>query len=196
MASISIPSTGERIDSAEAICDFLRPHGIWHESWAVEGRVTDDATPEEILAEYEPEIERLKARGGFVTADVINVTPETPGLDEMIAKFDKEHTHSEDEVRFTVRGHGVFWVHPQGDAPVFAIEVGPGDLINVPTGTRHWFHLCNDRTIRCIRLFQEKAGWTPEYLDDGVHTDHPPVCWGSSYLQGEGASDATSAVKL
>ena len=32
----------------------------------------------------------------------------------------KEHTHSEDEVRFTVKGGGVFHIHPQS-GPVFAI---------------------------------------------------------------------------
>ncbi|MEN0111372.1 MAG: cupin domain-containing protein, partial [Planctomycetota bacterium] len=117
--------------------------------------------------------------------DVINVSPDTPNLDAMLAKFDKEHTHSEDEVRFTVRGHGVFWIHPANGDPVFAIEVGPGDLINVPEGTKHWFHLCDDRTIRCIRLFQDTSGWTPEYTGDGAHADHPPVCWGPAFVGAE-----------
>ena len=195
MASISIPATGKRLDDPAEIAAFLKPYGIWHEEWPVEGRVGPDATPEEILDAYAPEIDRLKAEGGYVTADVINVTPDTPGLEELLAKFDKEHTHSEDEVRFTVRGRGVFWVNPQGDAPVFAIEVGPGDLINVPEGTQHWFHLCDERTIRCIRLFQDKSGWTPEYVDDGRHSEHPPVCWGPGYLAGEGER-IEGAVKL
>ena len=195
MASVSIPSTGVRLDDATAINEFLAPHGIRYERWDVESRVGPDASAEEILAAYEPEIERLKVEGEYVTADVINVSPDTPGLDAMLAKFDKEHTHSEDEVRFTVRGAGVFWINPEGDAPVFAIEVGPGDLINVPRGTKHWFHLCDDRTIRCIRLFQETSGWTPEYVEDGRHTDHPPICWGPSHVAAEGA-EITSPVKL
>lgn len=186
MASLSIPSLDKKLTDSDEICEYTKPYGIWYERWEVEGRVGPDASNEEILEAYAPEIERLKDVGNFVTADVINVTPETPGLDEMLAKFDKEHTHSEDEVRFTVRGNGVFWINPEGDDPVFAIEVGVGDLINVPMGTKHWFHLCDDRTIRCIRLFQDKSGWTPEYIDDGVHTDHPPVCWGPSFLAGQG----------
>ena len=52
----------------------------------------------------------------------------------------------------------------------------------VPEGTQHWFHLCYDRTIRCIRLFQDTSGWTPEYVDDGVHSEHPPVCWGPEFV--------------
>ncbi|MCU0880397.1 MAG: cupin domain-containing protein, partial [Pirellulaceae bacterium] len=111
-----------------------------------------------------PEIERLKSAGGFLTADVINVSPATPGLDGMLAKFSKEHTHSEDEVRFTVKGSGVFHIHPE-NGPVFAIQVESGDLINVPAGTKHWFDLCSDKTIRCIRLFQDMSGWTPHYVE-------------------------------
>ncbi len=196
MATLSIPATGQELNDAETISEFLRPYGIWHESWEVEGRIGKDATNEEILEAYKPEIERLKQAGAFVTADVINVTPDTPGLEEMLARFDKEHTHSEDEVRFTVQGKGVFWINPEGPDPVFAIQVGAGDLINVPMGTKHWFHLCDDKTIRCIRLFQDKSGWTPEYLPEGLHSNHPPVCWGPNYLPTDKASDLEGPVKL
>jgi 1,2-dihydroxy-3-keto-5-methylthiopentene dioxygenase len=196
MAVLSIPATGLRTGDPQEIAKHLAPLGIWHERWEVEGRIGPDATNEEILAAYEPEIERLKTAGSFVTADVINVNPATPGLDEMLARFDKEHTHSEDEVRFTVRGNGVFWIHPEDGSPVVSIEVEAGDLINVPTGTKHWFHLCDDRTIRCIRLFQDRSGWTPEYIAEGVHTEHPPVCWGPTYLPAEGRAPVASAVRL
>lgn len=184
MATITVSNDNRRIDDRRAISEFLAPFGIWYEHWPVAGRLAEDSTSDDILTEYTPEIERLKQRGGYVTADVINVSPDTPGLDEMLAKFDKEHTHSEDEVRFTVEGRGVFWIHPD-DAPVFSIEVEAGDLINVPAGTKHWFHLCDDKHIRCIRLFEDKSGWTPHYVDDAVHAEHPPVCWGTSYLPGE-----------
>lgn len=193
MATVTIPAENRRLTDPAAIREFLAPHGIWHEQWDVAGRVGPEATNEEILAAYEPEIERLKGRGGYVTADVINVTADTPGLETMLAKFDKEHTHSEDEVRFTVEGRGVFWVHPKdaSAAGVFSIEVESGDLINVPAGTQHWFHLCDDRTIRCIRLFEDPSGWTPEYIDEGVHGGFAPVCWGPSYLpKAEGLDDA------
>ena len=99
----------------------------------------------------------------------------------MLARFDKEHTHAEDEVRFTVSGRGLFHIHPE-NGPVFAVEVESGDLINVPRGTRHWFNLCQERSIRCIRLFEDPAGWTPEYVDDGVHARYEPLCFGPNYL--------------
>jgi 1,2-dihydroxy-3-keto-5-methylthiopentene dioxygenase len=182
MARIRIQDENREISDIAEIRAFLEPHGIWYEKWDVAGRIGPEATNEEILEAYAPEIERLKAAGNFVTADVINVSPDTPGLDAMLARFSKEHTHSEDEVRFTVKGSGVFHIHPP-TGPVFAIQVEAGDLINVPLGTQHWFDLCHDKTIRCIRLFQDKSGWTPNYIESGVHEKYAPLCLGPNYVK-------------
>ena len=184
MAYIIIPDEKRRLDDPKEINAFLAPFGIHHERWPLEDRVSPDAAPEAILAAYAPEIDRLKAQGGYVTADVINVTPQTPNLEAMLDKFRKEHTHSEDEVRFILKGRGLFHVHPEF-GPVFAIQVEAGDLINVPKGTMHWFDLCEDRVIRAIRLFQDTTGWTPNYIDGAAHTHYTPVCWNPSHVAAE-----------
>lgn len=188
MARVIIQDENKTITDVGQIRSFLEPFGIWYENWPVEGRLSPEATNEEILAEFAPEIESLKQRGGFVTADVINVNRETPNLDAMLAKFDKEHTHSEDEVRFTVAGRGLFHIHPE-KGPVFAVEVESGDLINVPVGTKHWFNLCDERAIRCIRLFEDMAGWTPEYMENGVHSAYQPLCFGPDYVSSQETTD-------
>ena len=110
-------------------------------------RSAENATDQEILEAYREPIEKLKAEGGYVTADVINVKPETPGLDAMLNRFSREHWHDEDEVRFIVHGRGLFHIHPPA-GPVFASRSSRGDMIRVPRGTHHWFDLCSDRTIR------------------------------------------------
>ena len=102
---------------------FLAAQGIDYERWTPSHPVAATAPAAEVLAAYGAEIDRLKARGGYVTADVIDVRPDTPGLDAMLAKFSREHWHDEDEVRFILEGTGVFHIHPRR-APVFAIEVG------------------------------------------------------------------------
>ncbi|MFO0838650.1 MAG: cupin domain-containing protein [Phycisphaerae bacterium] len=180
MATVRVPHR-RTIDDPTEIRAFLAPYGMTYERWPLEERVNPDASPEQILAAYAPEIEQLKRRGGYVTADVINVTPQTPNLDAMLNKFNKEHVHSEDEVRFIVKGNGLFHIHPEG-GPVFSITVQAGDLITVPRGTRHWFDLCIDRTIRAIRLFQDAGGWTPLYTEHGAHEKFAPLCWGPSYV--------------
>ena len=114
--------------------------------------------------------------------DVIDVTAATPGLEAMLAKFNSEHWHDEDEVRLIVEGRGLFHIHPADGGPVFAVEVEAGDLIRVPRGTHHWFDLCGDRRIRAIRLFQDVSGWTPHYTHSGVDRGFQPVCFGPAYF--------------
>lgn len=195
MARVSVPDQNRDIQDPTEIKDFLKPFGIVFEQWDVAGRIGPDATNEEILDAYSPEIERLKSEHGFVTADVINVNPETPGLDDMLAKFDKEHLHTEDEVRFTVKGSGVFHIHP-ADGPVFGITVESGDLISVPKGTHHWFNLCSDKTIRCIRLFEDMAGWTPHYMEEPVHESYSPLCMGPSYIDGDAGGNFKNVIDV
>jgi 1,2-dihydroxy-3-keto-5-methylthiopentene dioxygenase len=193
MARIRIEAENREITDVQEIQEFLEPHGIWYEQWDVAGRIKEDTTNEEILAAYEPEIQRLKERGGFVTADVISVSSDTPGLDEMLAKFSSEHTHSEDEVRFTISGSGLFHIHPS-EGPTFGIQVESGDLINVPRDTRHWFDLCSTRNIRCIRLFEDTSGWAPHYVDDPIHEEFSPLCMGPDYLPPSEGSDSVVQV--
>ncbi len=183
MAHIWIQDSQQQITQRADIEIYLRRYGIWYEHWDVEGRVDVNAEAEDILNAYAPEIQRLIQRGNYVTADVINVSPSTPNLEALLDKFNKEHTHDEDEVRFVVDGSGVFHVNPVSN-PVFAVEMHSGDLINVPRGTRHWFNLCGDKTIKTIRLFQDPSGWTPHYLDNSAHSNYEPLCFGPSYLPG------------
>jgi 1,2-dihydroxy-3-keto-5-methylthiopentene dioxygenase len=185
MAIVRIPDEDKTLRDEGEIRAHLASIGIGYERWEPTREAAYDAPPEEILAAYAEEIERLKQRGGYVTADVIDVRPETPGLDAMLAKFSREHWHDEDEVRFVVRGRGLFHIHPE-NGPVTAIEVEPGDLLSVPRGTRHWFGLCADRDIRAIRLFQDAAGWTPHYTESGADEGYLPVCFGLAYVPGGG----------
>ena len=178
MAIVTIHDENRTLKDEGEIRDYLSQLGIDYERWLSRERVAPDASAEDVLTAYSDEIEKLKAIGGYVTADVIDVTPDTPGLEEMLAKFDKEHWHDEDEVRFIISGSGIFHIH--GRTGVVGIEVAAGDLIRVPRGTFHWFNLCADRHIRAIRLFQDKSGWTPHYSDSGVDRDYIPVCFGRS----------------
>jgi 1,2-dihydroxy-3-keto-5-methylthiopentene dioxygenase len=181
MAIVRIPELNRTLDDAEAIRAFLAVREIDYTRVEPDVPVPPDAPADVLLAAYRVMIDDLKARGGYVTADVIDVFPDTPGLDAMLNRFNSEHWHDEDEVRFIVEGRGVFHVHPPGE-PVFAVEVGPGDLIRVPRGTHHWFDLCNDRRIRAIRLFQDPAGWAPHYTHTGVDKSFQPVCFGPAYI--------------
>lgn len=185
MAIIKIPAENTTLSDNETVTAFLAARGIDYERWTPDHPIDPDAPADTVLAAYAREIDTLKASGGYVTADVIDVKPETPNLDVMLAKFNREHFHDEDEVRFIIEGRGLFHVHLP-DQPVFAIEVEAGDLIRVPRGTPHWFDLCAERRIRAIRLFQDVSGWTPHYTESGVDQGFQPVCFGPSYLTSAG----------
>jgi 1,2-dihydroxy-3-keto-5-methylthiopentene dioxygenase len=174
MAVLTILNENKTFKDAEEIASALADHGIEYERWKPAHPVADNAPPEEILSAYSSEIAALKERGGYVTADVIDVNPATPGLDEMLAKFNREHWHDEDEVRFIIAGHGLFHIHTTSGA-VLGIEVEAGDLIRVPRGTLHWF-------IRTIRLFQDTAGWTPHYSESRVDENFQPMCFGMTHF--------------
>jgi len=181
MAIVRIPDEDRTLREASEITAYLASIGIDYERWKPAHPAAADAAPEQILATYATEIEELKRRSGYVTADVIDVNPGTPNLETMLAKFNREHWHDEDEVRFIIHGRGLFHIHPR-TGPLTAIEVEAGDLIRVPRGTWHWFDLCGDRRIRAIRLFQDTAGWTPHYTDSGVDRNYQPVCLGPAYF--------------
>lgn len=182
MAIVNIPDKNLTLTDVNEITDYLSKVGIDYERWgADEARVSPDASEAEILAAYSPEIEKLKQQGGYVTADVINIVPTTPNLDVMLNKFNKEHWHDEDEIRFIVKGHGLFHIVPK-NGDVVSIEMEAGDLIRVPRGTLHWFNLCGDKTVRAIRLFQDISGWTPFYTDSGLDANYQPLCFGVSYI--------------
>ena len=107
-------------------------------------------------------IDSVKRDHGYVDEDFIELKPETPNLDEICAKFDKEHFHTEDEVRYVVAGEGIFDVR-EGTDRWIRIEVSEGDMIVIPARTYHRFTLTPRKHIRCMRLFANHEGWAPLY---------------------------------
>ena len=139
----------EQPDSAVAP-DALARRGIL--SWSMPA---DDAARAELIA-------NVKREHGYVDEDFVELKPDMPNLDEICAKFDKEHFHTEDEVRYVVAGEGIFDVR-DGDDRWIRIEVSSGDMIVIPARTYHRFYLTDTKQIRCMRLFANNDGWSPLY---------------------------------
>lgn len=113
-------------------------------------------------AAYRLPIDELKRTRGYIEEDVVAIAPDTPGLTELCAKFVGEHLHDEDEVRFVLEGEGIFDIRSRDDR-YMRVEVGVGDLIVVPEKRYHRFMLTEKQSIRCVRLFKDRAGWEPHY---------------------------------
>jgi 1,2-dihydroxy-3-keto-5-methylthiopentene dioxygenase len=180
VATLAIPEKGILLREEPEVKVVLASIGIEYERWPLD-RAGADADADAVLKAYTEEIETMKSKGGYTTADIIDVDPETPGLDALLDRFKSEHTHDEDEVRFIIAGRGIFHIHPAG-GDVVAVEVEAGDMIRVPRDTCHWFNLCSDRRIRAIRWFQNKTGWTPHYTDSGIDSNFEPLCFGPAYF--------------
>ncbi len=171
MAVVTIPDKNSVLTNADEIKAHLASIGIDYARWENAQNVSPDASADEILAAYSAEIEEIKATGGHVTADVIDIKPDVPNLETMLDRFRPEHRHDDDEVRFIVKGCGIFHIAPE-NGDVSAVKMTAGDLIRVPKGTNHWFDLDETRTVRAIRLFQDTAGWTPIYTESGLEKNY------------------------
>lgn len=137
-------------DGSEIDADALRREGVHHRR--LEPRP----------AVFQAPLDALKAAHGYVHQDEVALTPSTPNLEAICAKFVDEHLHTEDEVRFVLEGEGVFDIRSRDDRWM-RVTVVPGDLIVVPKDRYHRFFLTERKEIRCVRLFQDPSGWTPVY---------------------------------
>jgi 1,2-dihydroxy-3-keto-5-methylthiopentene dioxygenase len=146
---------------ADVISREVSAVGARFERWAASHPLPPEATAEEILVAYDPEIERLKRERGYSSADVVRIRPGNPNWPTLREKFLAEHSHSEDEVRFFVEGSGAFYLHI-GDR-VLEVVGEAGDLLSVPQGTPHWFDGGPDGDFTCIRLFTRQEGWVAHY---------------------------------
>ncbi|MGL5876255.1 MAG: 1,2-dihydroxy-3-keto-5-methylthiopentene dioxygenase [Xenococcaceae cyanobacterium] len=122
---------------------------------------------ERVLAALDTYFEQLKQTDGYQSRDLIALHPGIPNLDEMLAKFDRIHTHADDEVRYIVDGEGIFgFVRPDGSQVELTVQ--PEEYINVPAGTEHWFYLTTARRVKAIRYFIDTAGWVPQYTEKEI----------------------------
>ncbi|HKQ29905.1 MAG TPA: cupin domain-containing protein [Burkholderiales bacterium] len=123
-----------------------------------------DVEKEELLKSVDNRFEELKRDKGYSTRDLIVIHEDVPGLPDLLAKFDKIHYHTDDEVRYILAGHGYFGF-VETDGTQFMLEVSAGDYINVPADTEHWFEMLDSTRIKAVRYFIDTSGWTPVYTE-------------------------------
>jgi 1,2-dihydroxy-3-keto-5-methylthiopentene dioxygenase len=208
MAILSIPDKGVTLTQAAEIRSFLADRGILFEQWEASHTFSDNASPEAIMDAYASVLQPYMAQHGYQSADVISVNATTPNIAELRAKFLREHTHNEDEVRFFVAGQGYFWFNlanlqadndqeeyarmnndrpiynaqNRGDTArdemVFCVKCEAGDLLSVPAGVKHWFDLGPTPFVKTIRIFTDASGWMPQYTNSGIDARYQEILIG------------------
>lgn len=160
----------ESSDSGE-ISAVLAKAGIRFEQWQTDAPLTAHSSPAEILAAYAADINRLKTERGYITVDVISLSTNHPDKATLRQKFLAEHNHSDDEVRFFVRGQGLFCLHIAGK--VYQVLCQQNDLISVPSGTAHWFDMGSEPEFTAIRLFNNPTGWVADFTGSNIANRFP-----------------------
>jgi 1,2-dihydroxy-3-keto-5-methylthiopentene dioxygenase len=139
------------LDEGGAIgLDLLSSNGIYYAQL--------DTNP----ATYREPVDAVKAERGYIEEDEVSLSPATPNLEVICAKFVDEHTHDDDEVRFVLEGEGIFDIRSHDDRWM-RVFVERGDLIVVPANRNHRFMLTEKKHIHCVRLFKDSSGWVPHY---------------------------------
>jgi 1,2-dihydroxy-3-keto-5-methylthiopentene dioxygenase len=155
----------ETIAAPDAIAAALAEVGAGFERWPLPS-TAKPASDAAILAAHGADIERLNARGGYRSCDVVRLTPDHPDAGAMRAKFLAEHVHDDDEVRFFVEGSGMFYIRAGGR--VHALECAACDLVVLPAGLRHWFDTGARPRFTAIRLFTTPEGWAARFTGDAI----------------------------
>jgi 1,2-dihydroxy-3-keto-5-methylthiopentene dioxygenase len=134
MASLRLEN-GTTMTDLGAIGQELAPLKIQLSQWPVgddaglhqllQTLALDDAAKEAVLVGVDRYFEQLQASDGYTCRDLVVLHPDVPNLDVMLAKFDKIHTHADDEVRYIVDGEGVFgFVRPDGSQVELVRSIG------------------------------------------------------------------------
>ncbi|AKP28126.1 Acireductone dioxygenase [Leptospira interrogans serovar Manilae] len=160
------------IQETNEVKSFLKERGIDYDHWKVPhnaSNLTDkevlvDTEKEELLKKLDDRFETLKVKEGYQSRDLIVLHPNVSGLNEMLAKFDKVHYHTDEEVRYIVDGSGVFGFAFKDEK--FLVHVYKDDFISVPRNTNHWFYLDDKKRIKAVRYFQDMSGWVPNYVEE------------------------------
>lgn len=141
--------------------------------WPIENEATrqllqqatlTDAEKEAVLTSLDGYFQELKDTKGYQDRDLIVLHPDIPNLDTLLEKFERCHTHADDEVRYIIDGEGVFgFIFPDGSQAELTIQ--PEEYINVPANSQHWFHLTASKRVKAVRYFTTTEGWVPEYTE-------------------------------
>lgn len=158
-------------ENADEIAAQLALVNVRFEQWQARAQINESTTNEQIIDAYKNDIARLKEQNGYQTVDVISLAKGNPAAPQMREKFLFEHTHSEDEVRFFVKGQGLFCLHI--GTKIYQVLCQKGDLISVPTLTPHWFDMGSDPEFTAIRLFNNTEGWVAKSTESEIAKQFP-----------------------
>ena len=160
-------------DDPNTIGEELGLRGIGFERWPVRRAIPQGADQATVLQAFRTDVKRVMTEAGHASVDVLRVTPSHPDKTSLRRRFLREHTHTEDEVRFFVEGRGLFCLHIGRD--VLAVQCEQDDLIHIPAGTRHWFEMGEQPQFCVLRFHGTNSEWLATFTGDPIAERFPTL---------------------
>ncbi|CAE7647907.1 unnamed protein product [Symbiodinium pilosum] len=106
-------------------------------------------------------LKQIRDARGYNYADIITCSEEClPDYHNKLKAFFEEHIHSDEEVRYILKGSGYFDVRDSKDQWI-RLQLNAGDLIVLPEGIYHRFTMDSKNFTHAMRLFKGVPVWTP-----------------------------------
>ena len=106
-------------------------------------------------------IEYIKDAYDVPYNDTVVLDSSTPNYTELREKFNREHFHTDYEMRLFTHGSASFFFNIHNT--IYELKVGPNDLISVPANVKHWFDAGEHPNVKAVRFFTDKNGWEAIY---------------------------------
>lgn len=154
MLTITSPdSTVVTITDSSRIETMLHQNGIMYEIVPANSK----SKSENYLEIYEKQIASLVDKYKFQSVDVVNST-NIKASD--LEKFTHFHSHDDFEIRWFVKGSGVFTYIVDEDE--YAVSCDAGTFISLPANMLHSFY--PKTNFACIRFFTDSHGWVAKNM--------------------------------
>ena len=115
------------------------------------------------LSSNEDIIEYIKDAYDVPYNDTVVLDSSTPNYTELREKFNREHYHTDYEMRLFTHGSASFFFNIHNT--IYELKVGPNDLISVPANVKHWFDAGEHPNVKAVRFFTDKNGWEAHYTE-------------------------------
>jgi 1,2-dihydroxy-3-keto-5-methylthiopentene dioxygenase len=123
--------------------------------------ILNEKEKEQVLTSLDGYFEELKSTAGYQSREFAVLYPGSPDV-ELLSRFDKIHTHADDEGAYIIDGEGIFgFVKPDGTQMELTVQAG--EYINMPANTEHWFYMIPPHRIKAICYFSGTESWVPHY---------------------------------
>lgn len=107
----------------------------------------------------DPALKQIRESRGYNYADIITCSEEClPDYHNKLKSFFEEHIHSDEEVRYILKGSGYFDVRDCNDKWI-RMKLNAGDLIVLPEGIYHRFTMDAKNYTQAMRLFKGEPIW-------------------------------------